>query len=77
MGFEPTTSSLGIRGSGTLSADVAGSYDPGDPGLVSCLVSIREDTELRELVIAWNAMPAAARADIMALIRVSTAGRAE
>lgn len=42
-------------------------------GLVPGLASVCEDTELREVVAAWRALPAAVRVGIMALIRASNA----
>jgi hypothetical protein len=46
-------------------------------GLASGFASICEDAELRELVAAWSAMPAAVRAGIVALIRAGMADTAE
>ena len=41
------------------------------------MAAVCEDAELREMVAAWSAMPAAVRAGIVALIRASMADAAE
>ena len=46
-------------------------------GLVPGLVSVCGDVELREVVAAWSAMPAAARAGIVAMIRASNPARSD
>jgi hypothetical protein len=53
MGFEPTTSSLGMGGGSDLTSEVAGTYDLVDPSLVSCLVLLCRHPSLVRLVEAW------------------------
>jgi hypothetical protein len=71
MGFEPTTSSLGMGGGCDLSSELAGTYDLGDPSLVSCLVSLRRNPALAEVVGTWESLPAAIQAGVLATVRAA------
>ena len=62
---KPATSSLGIGGSSTLSADVASTYVCHDPGLVL----LRRDLQFAELAAAWETLPAAFRSGILAMVQ--------
>ena len=60
-----------------LTSDPASTYDLNDPSLVSCLVSVCQDAELREVVAAWTTMPGVVRASIVVMARAITSRRGE
>ena len=45
--------------------------DLDDPGLVSCLVSLRRDPQFAELAVAWETLPAAIRTGIVTMARTT------
>ncbi len=70
----PTTTSLGIGGGGTLNGDMASTYDLDDPRLVSCLVFLRREPQLTEIVAAWDDLAPAIRVGILATVRAASEG---